>query len=94
MVTFVRNEIVSSTQLVRNFAHFLKSLTEDKSRKIAIVKNNEMQAVMIPIDEYEYLKSAAEYMEQKEIFETVQERKSTSKNDYVSFEDAMKQAGL
>ena len=94
MVTFARNEIVSSSQFVRGFAGFLKRMTKSNDEKIAVVKNNQMQAVMIPIDEYERLKTLAEIAEQKEIFETVQARKNTPAEDYVSYEDALKQAGL
>ena len=94
MVTFARNEIVSSSQFVRGFAGFLKRMTKSNDEKIAVVKNNQMQAVMIPIDEYERLKALAEIAEQKEIFETVQARKNTPTEDYVSYEDALKQAGL
>ena len=47
MITFTRNEIVSSTQFVRQFATFLKRLTESKQEKVAIIKNNEMQAEKI-----------------------------------------------
>ena len=53
MITFARNEIVSATQ----FADILKSLTETKQEKVAIIRNNEMRAVLIPIDEYERLKN-------------------------------------
>ena len=94
MVTFARNEIVSSSQFVRGFAGFLKRMAKSNDEKIAVVKNNQMQAVMIPIDEYERLKALAEIAEQKEIFETVQARKNTPAEDYVSYEDALKQAGL
>ena len=94
MVTFARNEIVSSSQFVRGFAGFLKRMTKSNDEKIAVVKNNQMQAVMIPIDEYERLKALAEIAEQKEIYETVQARKNTPAEDYVSYEDALKQAGL
>ena len=62
--------------------------------KIAVIKNNQMQAVMIPIDEYERLAALAEKAEQKIIFETVQERKGTPTSEYISYEDAMKTAGL
>lgn len=94
MVTFARNEIVSSSQLVRNFATFLKQLTESKQEKIAIIKNNEMQAVMIPVEEYEKLKSIEEIAERKEIFDTVQSRNQTPESEYVSYDEAMKQAGF
>ena len=65
MVTFARNEIVSSSQFVRNFASLLQRVTKSNNEKIAIVKNNQMQAVMIPIDEYERLATLAEKAEQK-----------------------------
>ncbi len=94
MVTFARNEIVSSSQFVRGFAGFLQRMTKSNDAKIAVVKNNQMQAVMIPIDEYERLKSLEEAAEQKEIFETIQERKNTPVSEYVSYDDAMKMAGL
>ncbi|WP_273465889.1 hypothetical protein [Treponema succinifaciens] len=94
MVTFARNEIVSSSQFVRSFATFLQRMTKSNGEKIVVVKNNQMQAVMIPIDEYERLKSLDEENERKEIFHTIQARKNTSQSEYVSFDDAMKTAGL
>ena len=94
MVTFARNEIVSSSQFVRNFASLLQRVTKSNNEKIAIVKNNQMQAVMIPIDEYERLATLAEKAEQKAIFETIQERKNTPVSEYISYDDAMKIAGL
>lgn len=94
MVTFTRNEIISSSQFVRGFAGFLQRMTKSNDEKIAIVKNNKMQAVMIPIDEYERLATLAEKAEQKAIFETVQERKNTPVSEYVSYDEAMKEAGL
>ena len=94
MVTFARNEIVSSSQFVRGFAGFLQRMKKSNDEKIAVIKNNQMQAVMIPIDEYERLKSLEEAAEQKEIFQTIQERKNTPGSEYVSYDDAMKMAEL
>ena len=94
MVTFARNEIVSSSQFVRNFASLLQRLAKSNDEQIAVIKNNQMQAVMIPIDEYERLATLAEKAESKIIYETVQERKDTPGSEYVSYEDAMKTAGL
>lgn len=94
MVTFARNEIVSSSQFVRGFAGLLQRMTKSNDEKIVVIKNNQMQAVMIPIDEYERLKSLEEATEQKEIFQTIQERKNTPGSEYVSYDDAMKMAEL
>ena len=93
MITFSRNEIVSSTQFVRQFATFLKRITESKQEKVAIIKNNEMQAVFIPIEEYERLKAIEELAEQREIYTKIEERKSTPESEFISFEDAMKRKG-
>lgn len=94
MVTFARNEIVSSSQFVRKFATFLQRMKISNDEKIAVVKNNQMQAVMIPIDEYERLKSLEDNLEQKEIFEILKSRKSTPQADYIPFDDAMQTAGI
>lgn len=94
MVTFTRNEIVSSSQFVRGFAGFLQRMTKSNDEKIVVIKNNKMQAVMIPIDEYERLKSLEQSLEQKSIYETIQTRKDTPVSEYVSYDEAMKQAGL
>ena len=94
MVTFARNEIISSSQFVRSFASLLQRMTKSNDEKIAVVKNNQMQAVMIPIDEYERLTTLAEKAEQKAIFDTIQERKDTPASEYISYDDAMKMAGV
>ena len=39
-------------------------------------------------------KRRAEIAEQKEIFETIQERKNTSSSEFVSFDEAIKIAGV
>lgn len=94
MIAYARNEIMSSTQLVRQFSTALKNLVERKLEKIAIIRNNEMEAVIVPIEEYEALKEQAEQMEFLQIAKTIEERKNTPQEEYISYEDAMKMAGL
>ena len=67
MMTFDRKEIVSATQLVRRFSSFLTKLTSRKLNKIAIIRNNEMQAVVLPVDEYENLVLRAGFSNQKSV---------------------------
>jgi PHD/YefM family antitoxin component YafN of YafNO toxin-antitoxin module len=67
MMAFEKKEIVSATQLVRQFSNFLTELTNRKLNKIAIIRNNEMQAVVLPIDEYENLVMRASVSKQKSI---------------------------
>jgi len=49
---------------IRGIVRFNAPLHRDSDEKIAVVKNNQMQAVLIPIDEYERLKSLEELDEQ------------------------------
>ena len=67
MMTFDREEIVSATQLVRRFSSFLTKLISRKLNKIAIIRNNEMQAVVLPVDEYENLVLRAGVSNQKSV---------------------------
>lgn len=94
MIAYARNEIMSSTQLVRQFSTAIKNLVEKKLEKIAIIRNNEMEAVIVPIDEYEMLKEQAEQAEFFQIAKTIEERKNTPQSEYISYEEAMKIAGL
>ena len=67
MVNFKRNEIVSATQLVRQFSSIMSSLINKTLSKIAIIRNNEMEAVILSFDEYEQLVMRAEAASQKSV---------------------------
>ena len=67
MVKFNRNEIVSATQIVRQFSSILRSLVNKTLDKIAVVRNNEMEAVILSYDEYEQLVMRAEASSQKSV---------------------------
>ena len=60
MVNFNRNEIVSATQIVRQFSSIMSSILNKTLDKIAIVRNNEMEALILSFDEYEQLVMRAE----------------------------------
>ena len=67
MPAFERNEIVSATQLVRSFSTYLGNLKSRNITKLGIIRNNEMEAVVLPITEYERLYNAAQNSERKNI---------------------------
>lgn len=64
---FERNEIVSATQLVRRFSSFMTELKNSTLRKIAVIRNNEMEAVVLPVAEYERLVALSKINSQKSI---------------------------
>ena len=62
MVAYTRDEIISATDLARNVSGTLSSLANQEKEKIAIMKNNKIETVMISIDEYERLKEVEKSM--------------------------------
>ena len=64
MVAYTRDEIISATDLARNVSSTLNAIVKNTKEKIAISKNNRLEAVIIDIEEYERLKEAYELMEQ------------------------------
>ena len=91
MVAYTRDEIISATDLARNVSGTLSSLANQEKEKIAIMKNNKIETVMIDIEEYERLKEAYELMEHSEIAKIVEERKDSKSID---FETLLEKEGI
>lgn len=93
-MTFARNEIISSTTVVRQFSSLIKSLLSQERQKIGVIRNNEMEAVILSIDEYERLNAQADRAEQLELAHLIAQRKATPSTEYIPFELVMKKAGI
>ncbi|MFK5880802.1 MAG: type II toxin-antitoxin system prevent-host-death family antitoxin [Sulfurospirillum sp.] len=63
MISYTKDEIMTATDVVRNFSSVLKSVAKKEKEKIVIVKNNNFDAVMISVDRYEKLTEAMEILE-------------------------------
>ena len=63
MISYTQNEIMTATDVVRNFSSVLKSISRKEKEKVVIVKNNNFDAVMISVDRYEKLVGAMEILE-------------------------------
>jgi len=91
MIAYSRNEIISATDMARSFSSALTSILEQTKEKLAISKNNKLQAVLINIDEYERLKEAYDTLEHIEIAKLVEARKDSKT---ISLEEIMKEYGI
>ncbi len=94
MVAYTRDEIISVSDLARNLSTSLASLLNYSKDKLAISKNNKLEAVIIPIEEYERMKEAYEYVENMEIARIVEERSSTPRAEYLTLEGLAKKRGI
>jgi PHD/YefM family antitoxin component YafN of YafNO toxin-antitoxin module len=91
MVAYTRDEIISVSDLARNLSTSLSSLLDYTREKLAISKNNKLEAVIIPIEEYERMREAYEEMENMEIARIIEERKNSKT---ITFEELLKRRGI
>ncbi len=62
-MTYAKNEIMTATDMVRNFSSVLGGLSKCENKRVVIVKNNRFEAVMITVDEYEKMSEAVQILE-------------------------------
>ena len=75
-------QIMPITQLQKTLTQTVRKISENK-KPVFIMKNNALEAVIMPFDRYEKLTELEELEEQKEIYSMVNERMShydSSKN--------------
>jgi PHD/YefM family antitoxin component YafN of YafNO toxin-antitoxin module len=75
---FTRDEMISSTAAAKNFGRVVTDLVEHRRDKTAVVRNNEITAVILPIEEYEYMADIVEFVEHLEIYDLVTKRKNNT----------------
>ena len=74
MVTYVKDEMVGITELGKSLGNYLDKVTSNALSKIAIVRRNKPEAVIVPIQEYEYMRESADILEELEIAQIIKER--------------------
>lgn len=60
MAHYAREEIMSSSEVVRNFSAVLSSVVQHRREKVAIIRNNRLEAVLVAADVYERLEKSCE----------------------------------
>ena len=91
MVTYSRDEIISASEIARGFSSVLKDLMNNTKERLAISKNNKLEAVVLPIDEYERLREAYDLVEYMDIYQKVQSRKESKT---ISMEESAEKYGI
>lgn len=94
MIAYARDEIIPATEVARNFSSVFKSLVDGAKDRIAIAKNNKLELVVLPIEEYERLKDIADLAEHIEIYKTVSERAANKSDARIGLNDMMGRFGI
>ncbi len=89
MTTYAANELISSSELSKKFGSYLSQIKENSIDKLAILKNNKVEAVMVSKEEYERMQEAYDLVEHMEIYNIVKER-TKSPHKAISFEEMAK----
>ncbi len=91
--SFKRDEIISSTEAAKNFGRVISDLAKHKKEKTVIVKNNEITAVILAVDDYEYMTDIVSFVEHLEIFDMVTSRKNR-RGKKILLDDLLKEQGI
>ena len=94
MIAYRRDEIISASDMARGFSGVLNDLISYTKDRFVISKNNKLEAVVLPIEEYERMQEALDYMEHMEIYNVVKERENTPTSEYISLEDLAQNHGI
>jgi len=66
MVSYGANELIPSSEFAKKFGSYLSQIKDHSVEKLAILKNNKVEAVLISKDEYENMKEALEVVRSKQ----------------------------
>ena len=94
MVAYSQQELASSTDISKQFGHYLSNVSNGIIEKLAILKNNKIEAVMLPTAMYESLINLLDEKENNEILQTIEQRMKTPKKNYINGNDVLNELNL
>lgn len=72
MVSYATNELIPSSEFAKKFGGYLAQIKANSVEKLAILKNNKIEAVLVSKDEYEAMQEALKKQEAQEIMTSIQ----------------------
>ena len=94
MVAYTQNELVSATEISKQFGEYISKIKNGLLDKIGILKNNKLNAVILSVEEYEQLIIARNRLEDLETYHIISERLKTPKEKYLDGGDVLKRLNL
>lgn len=72
MITYTANELIASSELSKRFGAYLSQVRDHSIEKLAILRNNKVEAVLVSKDEYEKMAEALKRVEGEAIVRSIQ----------------------
>ncbi|HLP57567.1 MAG TPA: hypothetical protein VK186_02000 [Candidatus Deferrimicrobium sp.] len=91
MIAYTKNEIIPVTRIARNLSEILNKLKVGELKKVAISKNNRLESIIIPIEEYEMLQEIYDFVEHMDIYRQIKAREKTPIEEFIPIEDVLKE---
>jgi len=91
MIAYTRDELVPVSELAKNLNKFLNTVRNSSIKKIAVFRNDRLEAVIMSAGEYERSYEAFELIEHTDIYRTVKAREKTPISEYPDHEDIIRQ---
>ena len=63
MVAYENNELIPSSEFAKKFGAYLAQIKSNAVEKLAVLKNNRIEAVIVSKDEYERMREAVVFQE-------------------------------
>ncbi|MDY0122517.1 MAG: hypothetical protein RBR54_11305 [Sulfurimonas sp.] len=83
MILYATNELIPSSEIAKKFGSYLGQIKDHSVEKLAILKNNKVEAVLISKDEYERMAEALKTIEANEMLQSISLGLDDVKNDKV-----------
>jgi PHD/YefM family antitoxin component YafN of YafNO toxin-antitoxin module len=93
-VAYKKEEMLSASKIARSFGQVLADLSEKRRSRVAVVKNNHLEAILLPIEDYETMADALSLLEHLEIHRLVQERKGKKRRKAISLDALLREQRL
>jgi PHD/YefM family antitoxin component YafN of YafNO toxin-antitoxin module len=71
MVSYGANELISSSDFAKKFGSYLLQIKENSVEKLAILKNNKVEAVLVSKKDYEAMSEALKKVEADKIITSI-----------------------
>ncbi len=94
MPSYTRNELMSSSEIVRNFSSVLNSIKNKETDRIVVMRKNKLEAVILSIDEYERIQEIMDDFDRFLLHRTLEQREKTPLEEYVDFNQILTDNGL
>jgi len=89
-----RNEMVSVSEATRHLATLMKKLQGRIASKYFLTKNNTIEAVLLPIEEYEKLLEVQEELDHLILYNEIRERERNDSGKRITLAELDKKHGL